>query len=357
MPTNILLPESLVLRFALRVTQRGASRLRPVEIGDGGLNFPTTRSHNLHLGNCFSEGFAFAAHPPFAQCNSNSGRSKLAEHYRPTAHGPSFLRWAGSKRKSLALLAAAYTDIDRHYVEPFAGSAALFFSLRPSTGTLGDLNGHLVNAMRHVRDQPRALYRRLSRLPRNSRSYYAARSVFNRIRPYGLDSAVLFVYLNRNCFNGLWRTNSKGTFNVPYGGREMGHTPPLELFEVCSQALQHAKLRHQDFRKTIAEAGDDTFIYADPPYFTSTERTFIEYGKRSFDQQDLRDLIAALTEAAARGAHIALTYNEAMPIRGIPRDWRRTKFEITRNVGGFSGARKKQAEILYTSEPLLREAT
>jgi DNA adenine methylase len=257
----------------------------------------------------------------------------------------------------LALLAGAYSDLDRHYVEPFAGSAALFFSLRPSSGTLGDLNGHLVNAMRYVRDQPRRLYRRLSQLPRNGRSYYAARSEFNRIKPYGLNSAVLFVYLNRNCFNGLWRTNSEGTFNVPYGGTEMGRTPPLELFEVCSEALQHAKLRHQDFRKTIAEANSDAFIYADPPYFTSTERTFIEYGKRSFGQQDLCDLIATLMEAAARGAHIALTYNEAMPIRGIPKEWVRTKFEITRNVGGFSGARKKTAEILYTNKPLLRGAT
>lgn len=278
----------------------------------------------------------------------------MANTYRANAHGPSFLRWAGSKRKSLSLLAAAYTNVDRHYVEPFAGSAALFFSLRPPSGTLGDLNGHLVNAMRQVRDRPRQLHRRLVKLPRNRAAYYDARLEFNRIEPYGLDSAVLFVYLNRNCFNGLWRTNSEGIFNVPYGGIEMGRTPPVELFEACSAALQRAKLRHQDFRKTIAEADRRSFIYADPPYFTSTERTFIEYGKRSFGQSDLRDLIAVLMQASKRGAHIALTYNEAMPIEEIPKSWMRTKFEITRNVGGFSGARKKQVEILYTSQPPIR---
>jgi DNA adenine methylase len=269
-----------------------------------------------------------------------------------SAHGPSFLRWAGSKRKSLALLSSACPIPSRHYIEPFAGSAALFFSLRPSSGTLADLNGHLVNALRQVRDRPTELHRRLTALPRNQRAYYAARQKFNQEKPFGLRSAVLFVYLNRNCFNGLWRTNSDGEFNVPYGGTEMGRNPPLELFTVCSEALRNAKLKHQDFRKTIHEAGANAFIYADPPYFTSTERTFIEYGKKSFGEKDLKDLIVGLKAAAKRGAHIALTYNEAMPIKAIPRNWVRTRFEVTRNVGGFSGARKKQAEILYTNQPI-----
>lgn len=267
-------------------------------------------------------------------------------------HGPSFLRWAGSKRKALAQLKAAYSDRDRQYIEPFAGSAALFFSVRPNSAVLGDLNGQLVNAMRHVRDEPEKLFNRLARLPRNAKVYYEIRSEFNGMRSFGLEAAVLFVYLNRNCFNGLWRTNSTGKFNVPYGGAEMGRIPPLELFLGCSHALKRAKIRHQDFRKTIADAGSETFIYADPPYFTATERTFIEYGKRSFGGKDLDDLIISLSKAAARGAHIALTYHEAMPIEGLPARWKRTRLQIVRNVGGFSGARKKQAEVLYTSYPL-----
>jgi len=127
-----------------------------------------------------------------------------------SAHGPSFLRWAGSKRKSLALLSGAFSNQSCHYVEPFAGSAALFFSVRPSRGTLADLNGHLVNAMRHVRDDPKGLHRRLVAMPRNSEAYYKARCKFNELRPFGIQAAVLFVYLNRNCFNGLWRTNMNG---------------------------------------------------------------------------------------------------------------------------------------------------
>jgi DNA adenine methylase len=269
-----------------------------------------------------------------------------------SAHGPSFLRWAGSKRKSLGLLSTAYCNYDHRYIEPFAGSAALFFSLRPRRGMLADLNGHLVNAMRYVRDQPRELHRLLAAMPRNSRTYYHARNKFNELKPYGLEAAVLFVYLNRNCFNGLWRTNSSGEFNVPYGGTEMGANPPKSLFEQCAQSLKHVSLRHQDFRITIEEADEGSFVYADPPYFTSSERTFIEYGKKSFGEADLRDLVDGLIRASKRGALVALTYNEAMPIRGLPKGWARTRFEVTRNVGGFTGARKRQAEILYTNRPI-----
>ena len=132
----------------------------------------------------------------------------------------------------------------------------------------------------------------------------------------------------------------------------MGGNPPIALLEKCSAALKRTSLRHQDFRKTIAEANEDSFIYADPPYFTSTERTFVEYGKKSFGKDDLRDLIDGLSSAAKRGAQVALTYNGAMPIKGIPRSWKRIHFEVTRNVGGFSGSRKKQTEILYTNVPL-----
>lgn len=268
-----------------------------------------------------------------------------------TSHGPSFLRWAGSKRKALKQLSAAYAGEGLLYVEPFAGSAALFFSRSPERALLADLNGHLINAMRKVRDQPTELHARVGGLARSAEAYYEHRSRFNSLEAHGIEAAVLFVYLNRNCFNGLWRTNGSGKFNVPYGGVEMGSTPPLDLFLKCSKALKRAKLRHQDFRKTVAEAGAGSFVYADPPYFTANERTFVEYGKRSFGKEDLHDLIGALQAAEKRGAQIALTYSEGMPVE-VPKHWIQTRFEVTRNVGGFSGARKRQGEVLYTSLPL-----
>jgi len=251
-----------------------------------------------------------------------------------SGHGPSFLRWAGSKRKSLATLAVGYKDPELEYIEPFAGSAALFFSLAPRQGVLSDLNGHLVNALRNVRDHPHALHNELIKIDRNPTSYYEAREEFNSLPRVGLRSAVLFVYLNRNCFNGLWRTNLAGRFNVPFGGHEMGAYPPIELFLKCSALLKPISIRHQDFRKTLKLAGRRSYIYADPPYFSANDRVFIEYGRRSFSQTDLDDLIAYLKAAEERGARIALTYDAATELPQTPTHWRQTKFEVTRNVGG-----------------------
>lgn len=281
---------------------------------------------------------------------TNVGHLGTRPAYISTVHGPSFLRWAGSKRKSLAQLATIYSPSHEHYVEPFAGSAALLFYLRPKCGTLGDLNGHLINALREVRDRPRQIHDQLVAMRRDADTYYNVRTHFNTLEPQGPLAAVLFVYLNRNCFNGLWRTNQLGHYNVPYGGAEMGRNPPFELFQSCSEALQTIKLRHQDFRRTIEEAGASSFIYADPPYFTKSERTFIEYGRRSFGQDDLNDLVDALKQASERGAFVAMTYNEAMPLPTIPSKWTRTRVEVTRNVGGFKGARKRQCEILYSNQ-------
>lgn len=270
---------------------------------------------------------------------------------RKNGHGPSFLRWAGSKRKSLAELAATYRDDGWHYIEPFAGSATLFFSLLPKAATLADLNIHLINALRYVRDCPVEVHEELSTIVRDATTYYAIRNEFNALRGEGLRSAVLFLYLNRNCFNGLWRTNKAGAFNVPFGGTEMGAHPPLTLINTCSQALKNASIKHQDFRRTLEEAGLGDFVYADPPYFTGSERTFIEYGQKSFDADDLNDLTGLLVSAADRGARIALTYSALMPLDDHLPGWQRTVFEVTRNVGGFSGSRRKHREVLYTSHP------
>lgn len=262
-------------------------------------------------------------------------------------HGPSFLRWAGSKRKALPALISLYEKPDR-YVEPFAGSAVLFFALRPERAFLSDLNGQLINLMVEVKERPSELHRRLIGIPRNAETYYQIRSEFNDMSPIGIESAVRFLYLNRNCFNGLWRTNLKGQYNVPWGGDAMGDNPPIQLLEAASQSLKRAKLLAQDFRKTIANCGEGDFIFADPPYFTSGKRTFVEYGKESFSEADLGELIEHLTQAADRGAKVALSYCADMPLSQLPKDWVRRELEVVRNVAGFKGKRRKEKEILYS---------
>ena len=270
----------------------------------------------------------------------------LYESHR--GHGPSFLRWAGSKRKSLTELGSFYSSSQR-YVEPFAGSASLFFHLMPKEAVLSDLNGHLINALQMIRHDPESLYSELLGISRDRDTYYEIRSQFNGLGSSGLKAATYFVFLNRNCFNGLWRTNSLGKFNVPYGGTKMSAYPSLDFFKKCSRSLQNVELLQQDFRQTLKDVGPDCFIYADPPYFTAGERTFIEYGQRSFGSADLSDLVQSLVIASERGAKVVLSYNSKMPLSTVPNSWARRTIKVTRNVGGFSGSRKLASEDLYIS--------
>jgi DNA adenine methylase len=268
---------------------------------------------------------------------------------RSARHGPSFLRWAGSKRQSLPALIAALPEKYDRYVEPFAGSAALFFAVTPPCALLGDLNSLLLNALHWVRYDCESVLGEVRAIPRSPDQYYAARTELNAADPQSQRAAALFIYVNRNCFNGLWRTNRLGHFNVPFGGHEIGNYPPDTLFQECAAALGAAELAHQDFRKTLAVTGRGDVIFADPPYVTTSERTFVEYGKESFGAEDLADLVSCLHDAESKGAKIILTYSGSMDIPGLSKRWSRKDFGVTRNVGGFKDVRRKYAETLYTS--------
>src|SRR5690348_14762677 len=130
----------------------------------------------------------------------------------------SFLRWAGSKKKLIPRLQKFWHSGYSRYVEPFAGSACLFFSLNPSSAVLGDNNPELINVYRVLRREPERMHRRLVAIPREKKSYYRWRER----NPRDLDAetrALRFVYLNHNCFNGIYRTNTDGRFNVPFGNK------------------------------------------------------------------------------------------------------------------------------------------
>src|SRR5579883_2768958 len=160
-----------------------------------------------------------------------------------------FLRWAGSKRKQLSRLRSFWRDSHTGYVEPFAGSACLFFSLAPLKAVLGDSKRALIEVFQVVRDEPERLYRRLCRLERTHSTYTRWRG----LDPKALDRetrALRFLYLNRNCFNGIYRTNTAGHFNVPMGTKLSAY-PSKEDIIACSDLLKGAKLIAGDFEKTL----------------------------------------------------------------------------------------------------------
>jgi DNA adenine methylase len=170
-------------------------------------------------------------------------------------------------------------------VEPFAGSACLFFALAPSKAVLGDSNRDLIEVYRVVRDAPDKLYRRLCCIRRDIETYKRWRA----IDPKSLDRdtrALRLLYLNRNCFNGIYRTNADGHFNVPMGSKLSAYSSKEDLLR-CSKMLRNIKLVAGDFTKTLEHVRAGNFVYLDPPYAVNSRRIFCQYGKSVFDTSDI----------------------------------------------------------------------
>jgi DNA adenine methylase len=263
----------------------------------------------------------------------------------------SFIRWAGSKRLSMPFLKPYCGAIRGRYIEPFAGSACLFFDLEPQSAVLGDLNGELISAMRAIRRDVYRVLECLRRLPKGEAAYYRIRSR----DPADLSEpelAARFLYLNRYCFNGLYRTNLDGKFNVPYGPPKIaGHHPTIDEDRIvrASSLLKRATLVNGDFEETLAHAEPGDFVYLDPPYATNQVRVFGEYVPNSFSRKDLHRLHAALSSMDRRGIDFLISYGDTPEAEELLREWAPSKVPTRRNIAGFAGKRKTAYELVATN--------
>ena len=190
----------------------------------------------------------------------------------------SFLRWAGSKRQLLGKLSAFSPEAYERYIEPFAGSACLFFHLEPKEGILGDLNSDLIRTMRALQRDVSLVLECLRRIRKGERSYYALRRK-NPALLSDAESAARFIFLNHYCFNGIFRTNLAGQFNVPYGPPKNDSSINEERIVQASRSLQRATLHNGDYRETLELARRGDFVYMDPPYAIESRRVFSEIGR------------------------------------------------------------------------------
>lgn len=261
------------------------------------------------------------------------------------------LRWAGSKRQALRHLSLHWHNEYSRYVEPFAGSASLFFHIKPSRALLADKNSELINAYSVLRRAPRELHRRLSAIPVNQATYYAVRG-YDQNTMSALGRAVRFLYLNRCCFNGLYRTNRRGQFNVPYAKNRIRALLPLDAFLAWAQLLAGADLRTWDFGTTLARVGKGDFVYLDPPYAVRSRELFNNYGPHSFDEADLARLIMHLDRIHERGAAFLLSYADCPQFRALVGAWKVRTIRVRRNIAGFVSARRLASELLVTNVDL-----
>ncbi len=258
------------------------------------------------------------------------------------------IRWAGSKRQTLPRLRKLWGAGYARYVEPFAGSASLFFDLEPSSAILGDLNLELMTALRAIRRDVELVLQCFKRLSRGKKHYYATREIDpSKLSPAEL--AARFLYLNHYCFNGLYRTNRAGKFNVPYGHPKNDARLNESVVRDAARALQKTELLQGDFETTLAKSAEGDFVFLDPPYAVERRRVFNEYLPGSFSTDDLQRLTLALEDLDSRGVAFAITYADSLEARKLFAPWRRSRLWVRRNIAGFAAGRRGNYELLATN--------
>ncbi len=227
-----------------------------------------------------------------------------------------FLRWVGGKR----WLVDAYPDLFpqsyNRYIEPFLGSGAALFHLGPKNALLGDTNAALIDTYRAIKSDWKRVWSVLLKHHRrhNADYYYRIRESKPRARH---TKAAKFIYLNRTCFNGIYRVNRDGGFNVPLGSRASVIRPDDD-FAAVSSVLQLCRFQCCDFQTLLAKAKDGDLVYVDPPYTVKhNDNNFVRYNEVLFRWQDQVRLAAAVVEAGTRGAQIVVSNANHQCIRNL----------------------------------------
>jgi DNA adenine methylase len=259
-------------------------------------------------------------------------------------------RWAGSKRKLLPTLLPHCPSKFNKYIEPFAGSACLFFLLQPEHAVLGDFNPQLIDTYRTVARAPHAVAAKLTTMLVSHEYYYELRAQ-NPTALRSLERAARFVYLNRFCFNGVFRTNQRGEFNVPRGTKT-GQLPTATDLRACAQILRSATLIAGDFERTLEGVDRGDFVYLDPPYSSSAERNRGEYGYGAFSSDDLGRLEESLRRIDRLKATFVLSYRCSKMVRARFSEWHQRTLTVRRHVAGFSEDRRDVREMLISNRPL-----
>ena len=259
---------------------------------------------------------------------------------------PPFLKWAGGKRWFVDNWLDLLPENFNTFIEPFVGSGAVFFALKPSKAILGDSNKDLIASYQAIKFNSKLVLKHLKTHSNNhgKRYYYRVRSSAPKTI---YARAARLIYLNRTCWNGLYRVNALGNFNVPIGTRR-DIIRKNEDFSKIEKLLKNAKLRTSDFEPTINLAKKGDLVFVDPPYTVKHNNNgFIKYNEKIFSWDDQIRLKNCLKKAQERGAYIFVTNACHRPIRNLYKDYFRTKGLIrTSSIAADPSKRGLTEEIL-----------
>lgn len=261
-----------------------------------------------------------------------------------------FLKWAGGKSKLIEQYIPYFPKNFRTYYEPFLGGGAVFFHLNPPSAFLADINPELVNAYRCVKDDVETLIQSLEihQLRHNKDYYYEIRKQ-NGITK--IERAARLIYLNKTCYNGLYRENSQGEFNVPIGKYKNPKICNAAVLRSASAALQQAGIDGRSFEYILENASSsDDFVYFDPPYHPlSATSNFTAYSRSSFTQDDQISLRDVFAELARRGVKVMLSNSDCPFIRQLYSDFNIYSISSLRRINSNGSKRGLISEVLITS--------
>jgi len=267
--------------------------------------------------------------------------------------GKPFLRWAGGKTKIVHLLKHFVPPRDNYerYIEPFVGGGALFFALGPERAILGDLNEELINCYQQVALYPSEIWKLLlGHMRKHSKGYYYKLRENNLSEGTKLERAARFIYINKTAFNGIFRVNRQGIFNVPFGPSSSGPAiPSKEELLRASELLKSARLIVGDFVETCSLAKKGDFVYLDPPYPPSTDTSnFTHYTSERFGWQDHEKVAGAFKLLDHKGCLVMMSNSDQERIRDLFRGFNIKRLSVTRWLGS-NGDRFKVHELVITN--------
>jgi DNA adenine methylase len=278
---------------------------------------------------------------------------QVSSKYIQQASARPFLKWAGGKKQLLPELLSRIPETFDRYLEPFIGGGALFFALQPEKAIISDINPDLINVYEVIKSDVDLLIQDLKKHKHEEDYFYKLRGV-DRTKAYQdwspVEKASRLIYLNKTCFNGLFRVNSKGQFNTPFGAYKNPAIVDVDNLKACSTLLQKTQIKVRSFELILEEVKAEDFIYFDPPYAPlSSTASFTAYSKLGFDidmQIKLRDICKELHN---RGIKFMVSNSSAPLILELYKDFHIDQVDAARAINSNSGQRGKIKEVIITS--------
>ena len=249
-----------------------------------------------------------------------------------------FVKWAGGKRQLLEHLSVRMPKEYTDYYEPLVGGGALLFHQKPSWAFINDINRELIHTYTEIRDHVGPLSVLLSSMDQvtcTKEFYYEMRGRYNdklKTKDYDTEMAALFIYLNKHCFNGLYRVNRKGQFNVPWNQKEQVRSVDVENIKNISYYLKSVTITCQDFEASLETAKKGDFIYFDSPYAPLNPASFDSYTKEGFTEEEHRRLAKVFRELSERGCYCMLTNHNTELIQELYQDYLQEEVDVRRAI-------------------------